>query len=523
MLNQQDSIYYRCEICEEHFQEKYFDTSQERCYLHCEKNESTGWHEYNENNQLIWNQQKINSFWKYIQETLDHKYDLYLHNGDDAISWEYEFNNVIFPKFQYEDEYYSIRDNLEDIANNFYVLGNYPATYNLSHHQLNTIINDLEIVFFECQFLELAHFEKYNFKKSVTFKNCIFEKNILWVKNNTSTSLEFKKCNFKNNDLNFKNRVFEKKFSIKECFNIKKIDFYNSVFNDKFRFQKCKISEKALFNNTRFKDLADFYHSTFNKVSFTRTTFEDIAVFTKMAFKENADFQYTTFEKLSLFRSTTFQKELNLQDSIFKENANFLDIRVNTLNRETARIIKDSFEQQNNIIEANKFYALEMKEREKELDKDKKNNFFEWLVFKIHGLSSNHSQNWVLALFWIVNISFVYSFLSYYQCYFEDSRALVYSLAFCITMIFFIETSLIASLRENQSKIAIFFITVLNFLVYRFSTNDPYLKYFSTNLNPFSIMHDNDPLTFFTFIYKITITYLIYQFVVSIRQNTRRQ
>ena len=82
----------------------------------------------------------------------------------------------------------------------------------------------------------------------------------------------------------------------------------------------------------------------------------------------------------------------------------------NIANRETARIIKDSFEQQNNIIEANKFYALEMKEREKELDSKK--DFFEWLVFKFHGLSSNHSQDWTLVLFWIININFFYSYLN---------------------------------------------------------------------------------------------------------------
>lgn len=43
------------------------------------------------------------------------------------------------------------------------------------------------------------------------------------------------------------------------------------------------------------------------------------------------------------------------------------------------------------------FYALEMKEREKELNPKK--DFFEWLVFKFHGLSSNHSQDWTLVLF----------------------------------------------------------------------------------------------------------------------------
>ena len=44
-----------------------------------------------------------------------------------------------------------------------------------------------------------------------------------------------------------------------------------------------------------------------------------------------------------------------------------MDTDIKVKNRETARKIKDTFEKQNNIIEANRFYKLEMKEREKEL------------------------------------------------------------------------------------------------------------------------------------------------------------
>ena len=72
----------------------------------------------------------------------------------------------------------------------------------------------------------------------------------------------------------------------------------------------------------------------------------------------------------------------------------------NIANRETARIIKNSFEKQNNIIEANKFYALEMEKEKEELTW--KENFIDKLIFTAHEISSNHSQNPLRVLFWII-------------------------------------------------------------------------------------------------------------------------
>ena len=42
-------------------------------------------------------------------------------------------------------------------------------------------------------------------------------------------------------------------------------------------------------------------------------------------------------------------------------------------------------------------------------------------------------------------------------------------------------------------------------------------------INPFSIMTKGDTLNLGMLIFKVIITYLIYQFVVSVRQNTRRK
>ncbi|MBY0540100.1 MAG: pentapeptide repeat-containing protein [Campylobacterales bacterium] len=202
------------------------------------------------------------------------------------------------------------------------------------------------------------------------------------------------------------------------------------IFNSNILFQDCQFNNIDLtateFNYLEFNNITeakDIYFSSMkvngrfelnnctfdNNVYFGFLKFNDNAVFTKTVFKENINFEYTTFEKLAIFKNSNFEKELNLEDAIFKDKTKFLKVEANVANRETARIIKDSFEQQNNIIEANKFYALEMKERENELSPKK--DFFEWIVFKIHGLVSNHSQDWLLVLFWIISLTFITSFI----------------------------------------------------------------------------------------------------------------
>ena len=51
--------------------------------------------------------------------------------------------------------------------------------------------------------------------------------------------------------------------------------------------------------------------------------------------------------------------------------------------------------------------------------------------------------------------------------------------------------------------------------------SDRLLGYFSKNINPFGKIGTD--IFFGLLIYKITIAYLIYQFIISVRQNTRRK
>lgn len=80
---------------------------------------------------------------------------------------------------------------------------------------------------------------------------------------------------------------------------------------------------------------------------------------------------------------------------------------------------------------------------------------------------------------------------------------------------------LFTKVKTNHSIIILLLINFYGLYVYL--TNDSYLKYFSNSLNPFSIMTGYQELTSLGLVYKTAIAYLIYQLIVSIRQNTRRK
>lgn len=408
-------------------------------------------------------------------------------------------------------------------------------------------IKSKSIIYSNCTFDIYNHYNIAEIKEVVEnllFYNCTFKKIVC-------EGIYFKEQIFKNNNL-YKNLQFEelsfircefdKKFLItynkpedeNTFFEIKKLDLTGSIFHSKVEMKEINFSNNSIFNNTKFNELCDFYGSKFNNINcFIKTTFNDICVFTNVTFKNDVDFKYTTFGKLALFKEAIFEKRLNLEDTIIKEEINFLKIKnknnkeldsKNIANRETARIIKDSFEKQNNIIEANKFYALEMKEREKELEENikKGKNIFEWLVFKIHGLSSNHSQDWLLPIFWILNISILIPFFKLICFETLKIEMTIFIITYFYLLIYLVTYS------DKYRAITIIISSFLIYMVFYKLSPSINLNSMSSNLNPFSIMiesngAENKDLDFITLIFKSTIAYLIYQLIVSIRQNTRRK
>jgi hypothetical protein len=206
---------------------------------------------------------------------------------------------------------------------------------------------------------------------------------------------------------------------------------------------------------------------------------------------------------------------------------------IQVANRETAKIIKSFYEYSNNIIEANKFYALEMKEREKELTKDIENKekrdlktFIDYIIFKLHGISSNHSQDPFLAFYWIIIFGIT---ASLYEIYLLCTCS--FSIINMITVNLFISAPIIINrvIETNIDRYTKYYLFVLYLLNYFFIViNCSPIKLentvsFAKTINPFSIMKGTDDIDIVQLFFKITIAYLIYQFIVSVRQNTRRK
>lgn len=296
--------------------------------------------------------------------------------------------------------------------------------------------------------------------------------------------------------------------------NIEFLDFSDSTFDGKVKIKECSKIDEVIFKNTRFKDLADFYNTHFYVVDFEKTTFEDISVFTEATFHDDVNFIYTTFGKLALFRKTVFTKTVDFEDAIFKEEANFLNLEASMANRETARIIKNSFEKQNNILEANKFYALEMQEREKELNilAIKGKSITDWVIFKLHSISSDHSQSWFLALVWIVIITLLFSFWKNID---TDQKVLEMTfLAGELGIILFIIMPKTKYMKQMFS-LGFMALLLINYLVVVPSFLEDIVKVID--------LKNDNAITFSVLLFKVTIAYLIYQFIVSVRQNTRRK
>lgn len=138
-----------------------------------------------------------------------------------------------------------------------------------------------------------------------------------------------------------------------------------------------------------------------------------MSLFTNSRFEQKFIMEHVTFEKMSNFKNAIFEKGFDLEQINTKEEINFHGIEIldkTTTSQETYRILKHNFEKVNNKIEANKYHALELDQRKKELEKDKFGNFAEYLVFKIHDIGSKHSTSYIRALAWIFVVSFVTNF-----------------------------------------------------------------------------------------------------------------
>jgi len=276
---------------------------------------------------------------------------------------------------------------------------------------------------------------------NIKWVDCIFEKNLI-IKSPQSVEKLHKISSFileggKVNNLVIGNIIANFKFYINpqekkynSSIEITNLKINDSKFIENFKLHHA-IVNKLEIENVDFEQNADFFKSVFhegvveedikektkqNDIGFKAINFKKLALFGDTEFHKKLIFKYVTFEGHNHFKSAKLHKGLDLEYTNVQKEINFYGIEIldkATTSQETYRIIKNQFEKLNNKIEANKYHALELEQHRKDIKtkifKDFK-SFFKFapdgLVSLSHWASSNHSSNYLLALFWIFIVSF---------------------------------------------------------------------------------------------------------------------
>lgn len=310
-------------------------------------------------------------------------------------------------------------------------------------------IPEVEAFFHDCEFLQWWIITQCNLLgnvNNVLYQGCKFRDDVSsYLDDNNSASLDiplFNNCCF-DRDLTFMNITLNKpifnntdnstvelhKLRIENCkienkfvlnnLKAKYLLIKDSEFKGKLELKEGVIYEVELIN-TNFNGLFDSYSTEYGKFYCFKNIFSDFVGFEKCKFAALQGgselniisvFKYVTFLSFTNFRNATFSQGLDLEDTNLKEAPNFLNINLlsNNTNRETLRIIKNSFDKIGNHIEANKFFVLEMKKYKQELSVKPFNQ--ERLIFWLNEKTSNFGQSYFLPIFWIMAFSMIYYLL----------------------------------------------------------------------------------------------------------------
>ncbi|OUT15191.1 hypothetical protein B9N63_02570 [Campylobacter concisus] len=314
------------------------------------------------------------------------------------------------------------------------------------------------------------------------FNNCTFE-NLSLLSNvktlhidlnfNDIKLLQFAITKIANNGVN--------KISIGNT-NIGQATIIDNIFKSDFIIYSSQIDSIEV-RDVDFEALAEFRTVVFkNKFDFEEISYKGLVLFDKCLFNTKAEFKYITFEKFTSFRGSVFNNGLNLDFTSCDNEINFFGISgldktesKKHTSQETYRIIKNNFEKIGNKIEANKYHSLELESKRRDLEKNKWVNMGDYIVFKLHHISSNHSTNWVLALLWIILVGF-------------------------LTTIF---------LHLNAAK---------ELFINPFKVFDYLCKYIYIGNMDDELKHDSLVFLF----NKVSLGYLYYQFLTAVRKDTRK-
>ncbi len=326
---------------------------------------------------------------------------------------------------------------------------------------------------------------------SQLFNDCEFKRSIEFE------SVEFKSPIFNNTgdiDLNIESFhlidcILKDKFILNRCA-IKLFSMEDTIFESKFEFKQNMVSNFEIFN-TNYLKVVDTFETKFGKFNIKKSIFDDFVGFEKCSFGEGysenefiAKFTYATFLSFVNFRNTNFHSGLDIENINLKEAPNFLNANINEKysNRETFRIIKSSFDKIHNYIEANKYFAYEMKKYKEELKGTNKTQ--EKLILFLNEKISNYGQSYIKPIFYMVAASIIYYLLI---------------LGYETNILYEIHPSINGSLEKISS----------------------FVNNVSKNILPFSKILKAG-MEFVSLVFYIIFASLIWQTLVAVKRHTRR-
>ncbi len=235
----------------------------------------------------------------------------------------------------------------------FISLQKYKATIDLSyicfHEAYNFTNHDLELnkIFEMVGFLN--RFQKDgkasgNIIKRISFANAKFYKQVEFIRVD-----------------------FEKQISFEGAYFYDNASFQESTFKEDVEgieekkrgtiFEGVRFHKEAIFQETEFQDQAKFFRVRFNEyTSFERAVFKKLIEFENFISKDLFYFHNVTIGKINLIGSDIERANfINLKSIDSKKPAL---TKENFANKDSVRLIKHHFESQNNITEANKYFAI---------------------------------------------------------------------------------------------------------------------------------------------------------------------
>lgn len=322
-----------------------------------------------------------------------------------------------------------------------------------------------------------------------------------WVLAQNIFGIKFVNCTFHHqfglrNDLkllHFENCVFEKRCYInnqydknEDSISIEHLLIKKTKFNQNFKLHHVSIG-KFYMEDSDFVKNADFYKSHFksgideNLISFHAINFHELALFGEAIFDNHLQFKYVTFKGYTHFRATEFNDGLDLEYANIEKEMNFFGINnldtkksKDKTSQETFRIVKYQLEKVGNIIDANKYAALELSKKRITSCEDCESfySLLDCIVLSAHKITSDYSKNWLWTLCWIIMIS--------------------------LLTIYFLNKDI------NSINDIFQYMSILN--------NFEQFKY-----------NDKEKINYFVLLFnKVLLGYLYYQFLISIRKNKRK-